>query len=88
MMKNKLLLFALIVAVAVFVTGCSANESKVELVIDERFVYDYKTSAFDFGTGVIIDKETGCCYLFVKHGYGAGLCQLTDANGYPLIWEE
>ena len=30
---------------------------------------------------VIVDKETGVNYLFIKAGYGAGLTPLLDADG-------
>ena len=34
---------------------------------------------------VIVDKETGVNYLFVRSGYGAGLCPLIDAEGKPIV---
>lgn len=34
---------------------------------------------------VIVDKETGVNYLFIKAGYGAGLTPLLDANGKVVI---
>ena len=34
---------------------------------------------------VIVDKETGVNYLFVRSGYGAGLCPLLDADGKPVV---
>lgn len=34
---------------------------------------------------VIVDKQTGVNYLFIKEGYGAGLTPLLDENGKPII---
>ena len=37
---------------------------------------------------VIVDKETGVNYLFVKSGYGAGLTPLLDADGRAVVTRE
>lgn len=84
MMKNKLLLFALIVSIAFAFASCTNATTADEANFRGRFER-YKTSGYEL---IYVDTETGCCYLFIKNGNGAGLCQLTDANGYPLIWEE
>ena len=34
---------------------------------------------------VIVDKETGVNYLFIKAGYGAGVTPLLDADGKVVI---
>lgn len=34
---------------------------------------------------VIVDRQTGVNYLFIKEGYGAGLTPLLDENGKPII---
>ena len=34
---------------------------------------------------IIVDKETGVNYLFVRSGYGAGLSPLIDAEGKPIV---
>ena len=34
---------------------------------------------------MIVDKETGVNYLFIKAGYGAGLTPLLDADGKVVI---
>ncbi len=55
---------------------------------DKRFVVVHKegselaTSGY---TQLIVDKETGVTYLFIKSGYGAGLTPLIDADGKPVI---
>ena len=33
---------------------------------------------------ILLDKETGVQYLFIKSGYGAGLTPLLDRDGKPL----
>lgn len=37
---------------------------------------------------IIVDKETGVNYLFVRSGYGAGLTPLIDAEGKPIVTKE
>lgn len=37
---------------------------------------------------VIVDKETGVNYLFIKSGYGAGLTPLLDADGRAVVTRE
>lgn len=34
---------------------------------------------------VIVDKETGVNYLWIKSGYAGGLTPLLDADGKPII---
>ena len=34
---------------------------------------------------VLVDRETGVQYLFVKSGYGAGLTPLLDRDGKPMV---
>lgn len=34
---------------------------------------------------VIVDKQTGVNYLFVRSGYGGGLTPLIDAEGKPIV---
>lgn len=36
---------------------------------------------------IIIDRETGVCYLWKAAGYKGGLTVLVDADGNPVIWE-
>ena len=61
---------------------------------DDRFFRVY-TEGSEFGTKreILVDRETGVQYLFVKSGYGAGLTPLLDRDGKPMIassaaWEE
>ncbi|MCM1090416.1 MAG: DUF6440 family protein [Butyrivibrio sp.] len=34
---------------------------------------------------IIVDKQTGVNYLWVKSGYAGGLSPLLDAEGKPII---
>ena len=55
---------------------------------DKRFVTIHKEGSELSSSGYIqllVDKETGVTYLFVKSGYGAGLTPLLDADGKPVI---
>lgn len=64
--------------------GCSASDdasfsnSNFEVIACEE----------DCGSGYVImyHKETKVMYLFVKHGYGAGLTVMLDENGKPLLY--
>ena len=37
------------------------------------------------GHYVIVDKETGVNYLYIRIGYSGGLTPLLDADGKPVI---
>ena len=52
----------------------------------ERFLRVY-TEGSEFGTKreILVDRETGVQYLFVKSGYGAGLTPLLDRDGRPMV---
>ena len=34
---------------------------------------------------ILVDKETGVNYLFMKSGYGAGITPLLDAEGKVVV---
>ena len=34
---------------------------------------------------VIVDRETGVSYLFIRNGYAGGLTVLLDAEGKPIL---
>ena len=53
---------------------------------DNRFLQIHKEgSELSVAKIVLLDKETGVQYLFVKSGYGAGLTPLLDRDGRPLL---
>lgn len=53
---------------------------------NERFFRVF-TEGSEFGTKreILVDRETGVQYLFVKSGYGAGLTPLLDRDGKPMV---
>ena len=53
---------------------------------ENRFeIVEKSGSLFNNVYQVIVDKQTGVNYLFIKEGYGAGLTPLIDENGKPII---
>lgn len=83
-MKKRMCIYAVLIALALIVTACSATRTEKTPPFNHRFGY-YST---DNVTTVIVDKQTGVCYLWVKVGYGAGLTVMVGPDGNPLIYEE
>ncbi|MCM1244245.1 MAG: DUF6440 family protein [Roseburia sp.] len=55
---------------------------------DERFEILEKEGSQLKDSGliqIIVDKQTGVNYLWVKSGYSGGLSPLLDADGKPII---
>lgn len=52
---------------------------------DKRFERVYKQNGFATGMEIIVDKETGVNYLWVKSGYSGGLTPLLNRDGTPVI---
>lgn len=53
---------------------------------DKRFIVTEKEgSEFTNFVQVIVDKNTGVNYLWVKSGYSGGLTPLLDREGKPII---
>ena len=53
---------------------------------DNRFEFVSKEgNDFTHLAEVVVDKQTGVNYLFVKSGNGAGLTPLLDADGKPIV---
>ena len=78
--KKQLMVILLVMALALAaLTACSETKE------NGRFAVAKGQENIGEGWRVYVDTETGCCYLFVKAGYGGGLCQLTDAEGNPLL---
>lgn len=42
-------------------------------------------SEFSISKQILVDKETGVNYLFVKSGFGAGITPLLDAQGNVVV---
>lgn len=55
---------------------------------DDRFEIIHKEGSQIKDSGLIqilVDRETGVNYLFMKSGYGAGLTPLLDENGKVVV---
>ena len=53
---------------------------------NDRFITVYKEgSEFTALRTVIVDRETGVNYLWIKSGYGSGITPLLDSNGQPVV---
>ncbi len=50
-----------------------------------EIVYKEDNALFKGLKMVLVDKETGVNYLFVKSGYAGGLTPLLDADGKPVV---
>lgn len=85
-MKMRLISLALVVAmVGIALTGCTTTtDAEAPNPFSDRFVEVYAGHY----QKVIVDKETGVCYLWHTYGYGGGLTVLLDEDGSPLTYEE
>ena len=55
----------------------------------ERHYSDFDTTKGpDTGFSILVDKETGVCYLEFDYGYSYGITPLLNADGTPKLWEE
>lgn len=83
MMTRFLTVLLVVLVVSVLLSGCTPSDVSVQDQIEERFdKYNMEHSL-----KIIVDKETGVCYLWQKSGYGVGMTVMLDADGMPLLWE-
>lgn len=52
--------------------------------MDDRFEKIY-SQGFMSITEILVDRETGVCYLWHHDGHAGGLTPLLDADGKPVI---
>ncbi|WP_099468104.1 DUF6440 family protein [Konateibacter massiliensis] len=55
---------------------------------EQRFIVTHREGSQLKDEGVrqiLVDKETGVNYLWVKSGYAGGITPLLDADGKPII---
>ena len=64
--------------------GSSNAEAKVEENYRLSFIKDF--SFFANGSYIIVDDETGVCYLYVDGDYSSCITVMVDENGKPLTW--
>lgn len=64
----------------------AAQEEQERIAAQEERFFEAPVNT---GKGVIlVDKETGVCYYYVKVYNSGGMTVLVDASGNPVIWEE
>ena len=93
-MKIKLLaLIVVLIMCIVMLVACSPAEEipVAEIEVSSRFILveSFKADAFISSAAyVIVDTDTGVCYLLVVESQGAGLTVMVDAAGNPIVLEE
>ena len=75
---------AIMLVLAISLSGCSGRNSNAEYENNGRFRKIYA----DFSNGIYVDSETNVMYYWHTGGYSGGLTVMVDENGKPLIWEE
>lgn len=77
-------LILVLVMVTVLLASCGATgEVSQTNPFDGRFTVHY----IDIYHKVIVDKETGVCYLWREDYKCAGMTALLNADGTPVTWE-
>ena len=65
--------------------GSNAAEAKVEEYNRLSVIEDVSFSGID-GTYILVDDETGVCYLFVDGYESCAITVMLDADGKPLTY--
>lgn len=79
-MMKVVLSIVLAIVLCCGLVGC--NDEKIEQA--DRFELVHEEGSMN----VVVDKETGVMYLFLRAGYAGGVTVMVDADGNPLIYEE
>lgn len=74
---------AVMLALAISLSGCSGRNSNIEYENNGRFRKIY----YDMLNIIYVDSETNVMYFWHSGGYSGGLTVMVDKNGQPLIWE-
>lgn len=74
---------AIILALAISLSGCSGGNSNTEYENTRRFrkVYD------EFPDIIYVDSETNVMYFWHSGGSSGGLTVMVNENGQPLTWK-
>ena len=87
--QRNVVIAAIVVMIAsamVALCGCSTSEVAEANSDNARFCVVDTTDNHTFVvTFAVVDKETGCQYLFCNYGKGGGLTLLVDKYGNPLL---
>ena len=74
---------AIMLALAISLSGCSGGNSNTECENNGRFRKVYA----DFLNVIYVDSETNVMYFWHTGGYSGGLTVMVNENGQPLIWK-
>lgn len=85
-MKMRLISLALVVVmVGIILTGCTTT---TEAAAKNPFAGRFMQFNSNFSNKVIVDQETGVCYLWHWFDGMGGLTVLLDEDGYPVTYSE
>lgn len=85
-MKMRLISLALVVMmVGIALTGCTTT---TVAATNNPFLGRFVKFNTDFSNTVIVDKETGVCYLWHRFEGMGGLTVMFDEDGYPVTCSE
>ena len=92
-MKKKLIAAITVATMALSLTACEDSGSVVENADTEAESTEmFERHTLDDSYSILVDKETGVCYLEYKCGVGYkgyyGITVMLNADGTPKIWEE
>lgn len=74
---------AIMLALAISLSGCSGGNSNTEDENNGRFRKVYA----EFSNAIFVDSETNVMYFWHTGGYSGGLTVMVNENGQPLIWK-
>ena len=74
---------AIMLALAIGLSGCSGGSSNTEDENNGRFHKVYS----DFSNAIYVDSETNVMYFWHAGYYSGGLTVMVNENGQPLIWK-
>lgn len=81
---KKILAVLILCLISVFsLVGCK----DYDIVNDSNYEDKFIIICLKGENKIYVHKDTKVMYLFVKRGYGAGLCVMVDENGKPLLWQ-
>ena len=92
-MRKKLIALLITATMTLSLVACASGNSVVENAdtkSESKAMFERHT--LDDRYSILVDKETGVCYLEYKRGAGYkgyyGITVMLNADGTPKIWEE